>query len=170
MKVILLSIMVISVLIIGGISTVKMPIKLVYNGSASAPLGFYWVDQKPIKQNDFVLISLPKHLQDLVERRHYLPPNVPLIKRVESVVGDVICRKNLDITINGVTVAAAKIADRMGRGMPVWKGCYVLSENQVFLLQDHPLSFDGRYFGPMNRSLILGRAIRVQLPWQEVVK
>ena len=35
--------------------------------------------------------------------------------------------------------------------MPDWHGCHILTEQTVFLLQDHPQSFDGRYFGPVDR-------------------
>ena len=41
--------------------------------------------------------------------------------------------------------------------MPVWSGCLVLGEDQFFLLQDHPRSFDGRYFGTVDTQLIVGK-------------
>jgi len=34
-------------------------------------------------------------------------------------------------------------------------------------LQDHPQSFDGRYFGPVDRRLVIGRATMLRLPWRK---
>jgi type IV secretory pathway protease TraF len=43
--------------------------------------------------------------------------------------------------------------------MPWWTGCRILNRDDVFLLNpDVPLSFDGRYFGVVDRSLIIGKA------------
>ncbi|MBV9079344.1 MAG: S26 family signal peptidase, partial [Methylobacteriaceae bacterium] len=48
---------------------------------------------------------------------------------------------------------------RRGRPLPVWQGCVVLTADQVFLMNpDRPDSLDGRYFGPLGRNTIVGRA------------
>ena len=40
-----------------------------------------------------------------------------------------------------------------------WQGCRMLREGQVFLMNwDEPASLDGRYFGPIHLSAIVGRA------------
>jgi len=144
---------------------VPMPMKLVYNASKSAPLGFYWVDQQAAPRQEFVLVYVPKRVRDLVEKREYLPSGIPLIKRVVGIAGDTVCRRGRTILINGVTVAVAKMKDNKGRALPNWQGCHVLTAGEIFLLQDHPQSFDGRYFGPVKQSLIIGRAIRLQFSW-----
>lgn len=41
--------------------------------------------------------------------------------------------------------------------MPWWNGCALLGEDALFLLMDHPASFDGRYFGPTMRGRIVGK-------------
>jgi hypothetical protein len=49
-------------------------------------------------------------------------------------------------------------ADSLGRPMPVWKGCRVLTEGEFFLaMTDVPASLDSRYFGPVTYADILGR-------------
>lgn len=146
---------------------VSLPKKLLYSGSASAPIGFYWLDNKPSKLGDFVALQVPERLRELVEDRGYLPPDVPLIKQIAGGPGDEICRIGLEIRINGATIAMAQSVDGSGREMPVWSGCHVLPEGSVFLLQDHPQSFDGRYFGPVGRRLIIGRATRLRLHWRK---
>ena len=155
------------VLALGLASVVSLPKKLIYNASASALLGLYWLDDQPIKRGDFVLVQVPMRVRTLVEERGYLPSEVPLIKRVMGVEGDEICREATHISINGKTVAEAQIRDGLGRPMPVWQGCHVLARDRVFLLQDHLHSFDGRYFGPVDRSLIIGRATYLRLPWRK---
>lgn len=140
---------------------VNMPVQIVYNGSASAPVGFYRISDEPVPVGDRALVRLPEQMQKLVSERRYLPPDLPLIKRVAARSGDKICRKNQNIFINRHLVARALKVDSEGRDMPVWSGCLSLREDEVFLLQDHPRSFDGRYFGPVDQSLIIGRATKV---------
>ena len=148
-------------------SVESLPIKLIYNASESAPIGLYWIDDQPAERGDYVLVRVPDRVRNLVVERGYLPPDIPLIKRVVGADGDVFCRRNRKILIDGVTVAVAQISDGLGREMPVWSGCYVLHERRVFLLQDHPNSFDSRYFGPVDRRLIIGRATPLRLPWRK---
>ena len=148
---------------IGVASAFDMPTKLVYNASASAPIGFYWVDQETVLRGDTVLVRLPKHVRELVETRQYLPPDVPLIKRVMGIEGDKICRGGQEVLINNVTTVVALNEDDQGRKLPVWSGCITLGLNSFFLLQSHPKSFDGRYFGPIDRTLIIGRARKLEI-------
>ncbi|WP_299918451.1 S26 family signal peptidase [uncultured Roseobacter sp.] len=152
------------ILLLGVASVILLPRKLIYNPSESAPVGFYWIDQKPVRRGDFVVVRVPLSLRDLVETRGYLPPDVPLLKRVMALPGDEVCRRGQDITVNGGAVAMAQTRDRSGRDMPRWHGCQMLDGEDIFVLQDHPQSFDGRYFGPLNRCLIIGRARLLRFP------
>ena len=151
-------------LALGLASVAGLPKKLIYNASASAPPGLYWLDGRPIERGDYVLVRVPMGVRALIAERGYLPSNVPLIKRFMGIKGDEICREATRLSINGKTVAEARMRDGLGRPMPVWQGCRVLAGDRVFLLQDHPDSFDGRYFGPVDRRLIMGRATRLRFP------
>lgn len=148
-----------SATILASTTLIELPKKLLYNGSPSSRIGFYWIDDRPIELGDFVLMGAPENARELIETRHYLPLNEPLIKRVVGVGGDEICRQGNDISVNGIGMGVAKSEDLFGRPLPVWQGCKMLSEEQVFVLNFHPDSFDGRYFGPVDRSLIIGRAL-----------
>ncbi len=156
----------IPVLALGLASVVSLPKKMIYNASASAPIGLYWLDNWPVERGDYVLVVVPERVRYLVEERGYLPPDVPLLKRVVGLNGDRICRRGDDIFVNDESVAVAQTVDALGRPMPDWHGCHIVTERSVFLLQDHPQSFDGRYFGPVDRRLIIGRATRLRLPWR----
>lgn len=157
----------VSVLVLAVSCAGFLPVKLAYNGSASAPTGFYWVDTRPAEKGDYVLIMPPRSVETIIEPRRYLPSSVPLIKRIAAAEGDVVCRLERQVLINGVSVADALPEDKAGRPLPVWKGCAVLSAQQIFLLQPHPESFDSRYFGPVDRSLVIGRAVRLWWPWRK---
>ena len=148
-------------------SAVSLPTKLIYNGSPSAPVGFYWIDDHRAERGDYVLVRVPDRVRNLVEERRYLPPDTPLIKHIAGADGDRVCRRDREIVIDGVTVTVARYEDGLGRDMPVWTGCHILRERRVFLLQQHPQSFDSRYFGPVDRSLIIGRATYLRPPWRK---
>ena len=63
------------------------------------------------------------------------------------------------VHINGVPVAAALPADRLGRPLPFWSHCRPLTEGELFLLSaTNPASFDSRYFGPVSASAVIGIA------------
>ncbi len=164
MKAVWLFGMVVPVLALAAVSVISTPTKPIYNGSESAPTGFYWIDQQTIDRNDFVLIHAPEHIRKMVERRQYLPPDIPLIKRVVGIEGDTICRRKLEIIVDSVTVVLARKRDRHGRPLPDWQGCIRLKANELFLLQVHPESFDSRYFGPVDRSLVIGKATKLRFP------
>ena len=157
----------IPVLALAVASVISLPKKLIYNASASAPIGFYWLDHQPVERGDYVLVRVPERVRELVEERGYLPVDMPLIKRVAGIDGDAICRHGPAVSINGNVVAAAEKVDSLGKPLPDWQGCHILTEQTVFLLQDHPQSFDGRYFGPVDRRLIVGRAAKLRFPWRK---
>ena len=47
--------------------------------------------------------------------------------------------------------------------MPWWRGCRRLKRHEYLLLNDAPRSFDSRYFGPVNASAIIGKAVPLWL-------
>jgi conjugative transfer signal peptidase TraF len=132
---------------------------LVWNASASVPLGLYRIQSGPVRRGDLVLIRLPRDIADLADRRGYLPKSAYLIKYVVAVASDRVCRLGDRILVNGVFAARALRRDRSGRRMPVWHGCRMLALDEVFLLARDLQSFDSRYFGPLPVSAIVGRAV-----------
>jgi type IV secretory pathway protease TraF len=63
------------------------------------------------------------------------------------------------ISIDGITVGAALDRDHLGRSLPVWQGCRVIAAGEVFLMNRQSVaSLDGRYFGPLPITTIVGRA------------
>ena len=92
--------------------------------------------------------------------RRYVEAGALLVKPVAAVAGQRVCRSGAIVTLDGLTVATAFIADRMRRPLPVWVGCRRLWRGDVFLLVPGiPASFDSRYFGPVSAATIVGRAV-----------
>lgn len=132
---------------------------LVWNASESAPIGLYalaW--DAPVDPGDMVVAQLPQRYRLFAARRHYLPANVPLVKRVAGAAGDEVCAVGREVTVNGAHAAVRRERDRLGRPMPWWSGCVRLKGRQLFLLMDAPASFDGRYFGVTEGSELVGKA------------
>jgi type IV secretory pathway protease TraF len=66
------------------------------------------------------------------------------------------------VTIDGRDVAAALRHDRFGRPLPSWSGCRRLGTEELFLIAPNSAaSFDSRYFGPVTRAQVIGRALPV---------
>jgi conjugative transfer signal peptidase TraF len=134
--------------------------RLVWNASASVPVGLYWrIGDRP-QRGDLVLAWAPRWARRLAAERHYLPLDVPLAKRIAGVEGDRVCAADDSILINGEVVARRLIFDRSGRLLPHWTGCETLGPGVFLLLMpDVPDSFDGRYFGTIQRQDIMGRLV-----------
>lgn len=134
--------------------------RLVWNASASAPIGLYTVSPGAVlKRGDMVIAWPPTQARDLAATRHYLPRNVPLVKRVAGIAGDTICAVDPVVTVNGRPVAKRRAADAVGRPLPAWQGCIRLGPGMVFLVMtETPDSFDGRYFGPTLAQDVIGKA------------
>jgi conjugative transfer signal peptidase TraF len=133
--------------------------RLVWNASASAPVGLYGVTPgAPAEVGDMVVARLPRIVRQLAAERRYLPANVPLVKRVAAAAGDKVCAYDRYVFVDGEFVAERQVFDGEGRRMPFWLGCTRLRGEQKLLLMDAANSFDGRYFGVTEGSDVIGKA------------
>lgn len=133
--------------------------RVVYNPSDSAPRGFYVVKRLAVHPGDWVVTRLPADVIGFAAERAYLPAGVPLLKRVAAMGGDHVCVRDARVWINGAPRATALQVDRQGRPLQPWRGCRVLEAGELFLLStQQPSSFDSRYFGPIVRRAVYGRA------------
>ncbi|MGH9807502.1 MAG: S26 family signal peptidase [Terriglobia bacterium] len=134
---------------------------LVWNATASAPLGLYFrTTGSALKKDDLVLVHTPARIAGFAAQRGYLPMHVPLIKRAAAISGDVICAKGDTVWLNGKVFLHRRKADSKGRTLPQWSGCNRLRSSDVFLAMANVRdSFDGRYFGPISTSNIVGHLV-----------
>ena len=133
---------------------------LVWNASASSPVGLYRVSAaEGLARGEMVVAWAPADARTLAAWRHYLPANVPLVKRVAAIAGDWVCAEGELIFVNDALVARRLRADPSGRPLPWWSDCRMLRHGETFLLMSGgATSFDGRYFGITGRHDIVGRA------------
>lgn len=113
-------------------AVLPLPKLLLWNASASAPIGLYRVN--PFARpaiGDMVAVAPPPALARFMAERHYLPVGVPLLKHVAAHPGALICRGDGAVTIDGRTVAVARASDSHGRPLPVWRGCRVLRTDEL---------------------------------------
>lgn len=133
--------------------------RLIWNASASMPVGLYRIDVgRAAATGDLVLIEPPDAVAALLAARGYLPRGVPLLKRVAATDGALVCRTGSFVTIDGFGAARARARDRLGRPLPRWLGCRRLQRGEVFLLGAAPDSFDSRYFGALPARAVIGTA------------
>ncbi|MCC8937075.1 S26 family signal peptidase [Bradyrhizobium sp. Arg68] len=135
--------------------------RLLFNASASAPRGFYYLDQRLPLRGELAVLSPPPAVALLIIANDIMPAPLPLLKQVVAVGGEEVCRTRDPadaISIGGKVIAEVETTDHAGRPLPSWEGCLRLVEGEYFLMQPHPRSFDSRYFGPVLRCDILGVA------------
>ena len=142
--------------------------RMAYNPSDSVAVGWYRVDPqghgtdslpRPLSVDSIVLTTLPPDAAALAAQRGYLPSRIPLLKRVGAVEQQHVCVFDALVWIDGVPVAAALPADRLGRPLPSLQLCRRLQPGELFLLSaTNPASFDSRYFGPVSAFAVIGVA------------
>ncbi len=142
---------------------IDVPRPMIWNLSASVPLGLYVTTPvQRLRVGELVAVRTPEKLASLMASRRYLGLSVPMLKRVAALPGQLVCRQRLQVRINGRPVAVARLRDSRALLLPDWRGCHRLADDEVFLLNATVKdSFDGRYFGALPRSTVIGRAIPV---------
>lgn len=143
---------------------VAEPVPLyVWNVSESVPVGLYRLQPADrLFVTDLVAIQPPEPLATFLDLNGYLPAGIPMLKRVLALPGQKVCRSGRTISVDAIDVGEARERDSRGRPLPVWHGCRVVGEDELFLMNwQSEDSLDGRYFGPIAASSVIGRAFPV---------
>lgn len=137
--------------------------KFIWNASASAPIGLYRIEPADqLNVTDLAVVMPPDDLAGFLAERGYLPKGVPLLKRVLALSGTRVCRNGSAIAAYDMVYGEALERDSRGRPLPVWQGCITVGKTQAFFMNwDVPDSLDGRYFGALPLSAVIGRAVPV---------
>ena len=144
-----------------GLSVLFRPApRLIWNASASVPIGLYAVRPSGALHVDELLVVMPPEpLATFLDERRYLPQGVPLLKHVLALPRQTVCRSARTITVDGVTMGDALDRDHLGRPLPTWQGCQRIPDGAVFLMNwQSEDSLDSRYFGLLPATTIVGRA------------
>ena len=134
--------------------------RLVWNASASAPIGLYdLAPPHPLTVGDLVAAMPDKPLSDFMVERGYIGRDMPLMKRVMGLPGQQVCRIGNAVTVDAMPLGEALDRDRLDRPLPVWQGCRRIADGDIFLMNaDVRDSLDGRYFGPLPARAVIGKA------------
>ena len=131
-----------------------------WNASASVPVGLYRLqstDQRYI--TELVAVLPPEPLATFLVDGNYLPRGVPMLKHVLALPGQTVCRERLTVLVDAIAMGMARERDGRGLPLPAWQGCRVVAAGELFLMNWQSVdSLDGRYFGPIPASAVIGRA------------
>jgi conjugative transfer signal peptidase TraF len=140
----------------------------IWNSSKSVPVGLYRL--RPAGNHhvtELVAVRPPEPLATYLDLNGYLPAGVPMLKRVLALPGQTVCRNGRTISVDGIEIGEARERDGRGRPLPVWEGCDLVGQGEFFLMNwQSATSLDGRYFGMMPATAIIGRALPVWT-WEE---
>ena len=132
----------------------------IWNASGSVPMGLYRMRPTGrLAVTQLVAVEPPEPLATLLADRGYLSRGIALLKRVLALPGQTVCRDQLTITVDKIEMGTAREHDSGGRPLPIWQGCHVIADGEVFLMNWQSAdSLDGRYFGALPTSAIIGTA------------
>jgi conjugative transfer signal peptidase TraF len=132
---------------------------ILYNPSDSIPKGFYVRDGSELARGSVVTIRSIHAAPDYAAKRNFADAGDRFLKRIAAMEGDTVCAEGSSVAVNGKPIAERVDVGAVGDPLPSWSGCVTLSPGQVFLLGDHPGSFDGRYWGISESADLVG-------PWR----
>jgi conjugative transfer signal peptidase TraF len=137
----------------------QSPKPLIWNASESVPIGLYRLRPLRLAVTDLVAVQPPEPLATFISEGGYLPRGIPMLKRILALPGQTICRDHLTIAVDDIALGKARERDGHGRLLPVWQGCRVVADGEIFLMNWQSAdSLDGRYFGVLAATVIIGRA------------
>lgn len=137
------------------------------NVSSSLPFGIYLIknDNSAPQKGDLVLSCIPSLYASLAFERGYLTSGkchnkiAPVGKYVAATAGDKVETTPQGIYINKKLIknSKAQTTDANRRKMFTQNINRTLRKNEIFLLNEKENSFDGRYFGIISTTYIVGK-------------
>src|SRR3546814_14156328 len=117
------------------LSVVSFAPKLIWNASASTPIGLDAIGAPgPLEVTDLVAVRPPEPLAAFLSDGGYLPRGVPLMKPVAALPGQRLCRNGPAITVDAIAMGDALDPDRRGRPLPIWAGCRLAADRVPLLM------------------------------------
>jgi conjugative transfer signal peptidase TraF len=150
-----------TVLIGTGVIGYRLPSALGYclNLTPSEPVGIYRLVAGGAEHGALVWLKQPTGPTASVLHR-YAPVNIPLIKRVAAVAGDVVQVGAHGVRIDGTLWPDSAPLDRDTEGkslQPYPFGTYRVRTGQLWVMSEHPSGIDSRYFGPVTETSVISR-------------
>jgi conjugative transfer signal peptidase TraF len=144
------------------------------NTTPSIPVGVYQLTDDPIVKGSYVYFCPPPApVFDMAKERGYIGSGYcpggygHLMKKTLATKGDDVVIGADGVHVNGLLLplSVPAFADGAGRPLPKFETSMVLGSDEFLLMADNNgRSFDGRYFGTINRTQIEG-VIHPVLTW-----
>jgi conjugative transfer signal peptidase TraF len=144
------------------------------NTTPSIPLGVYKLSNEPLIKGAYVLFCPPPApVFELAKARGYLGAGFcpgdygQLMKRLVAAKNDKVTISAEGVVVNGQRLPLSKPIkiDGGSRPLPYYAKSWVMDSDEVLVMSDsNSGSFDGRYFGSIQRSQIVG-VIRPVFTW-----
>jgi conjugative transfer signal peptidase TraF len=133
------------------------------NLTPSEPVGIYRAVAGGAERGALVWLKQPVGPVAYILHR-YAPANIPLIKRVAALPGDIVRVSAHGVRVNGMLWpdSAALAGDAEGRSLrPYPFGTYRVRAQQFWVMSNHPRGIDSRYFGPVQEASVISRVVPV---------
>ena len=157
---------------VGVLLSVLMAWGLVYaagirvNTTPSIPLGLYQLTNEPLVKGAYVLLCPPPApVFEMAKARGYVGAGFcpggygQLMKRLVAAKNDKVTISAEGVAVNGQLLPMSKPIklDGGGRSLPHYDKSWVLGSTEILVMSDsNSGSFDGRYFGSIQRAQIVG--------------
>ena len=135
-----------------------------YQNTGSMPKGWYWLLPVPaqIKKGDIIVFRAPPSAEKLALTHHWILPGEVLMKPIVALPGDLACVYDHQVHINHHAIAIQQADYALHHALPQWQFCGTIPSKHYLLLSTYAQrSFDGRYFGLINRNDLIARAIPI---------
>jgi len=149
---------IIFLLVLIGVTQLSGMKLLIYNYTDSLPHGIYLLHWGDFKKGDLVVFVPPERAATMIRERHYLRERDYLMKYLVGEKGDCIQTSNGQFVVAGENYGEILLHDKEGRALPHYPFSGRVEEGYIVAVKGKKRSFDSRYFGPIQRSAILGRA------------
>lgn len=140
------------------------------NLTHSMPVGLYRLrslDVRSLYRGMIVVVCLPPTIARVARERGYVGNGMcafgiePLLKRVEGLPGDRIVMDRRGTSVNGIQLPESRPVALDGQGRPLvsWPVArLVVPRGTVWLMGEHPRSWDARYWGPVPSANLIAAA------------
>lgn len=130
------------------------------NLSNSEPVGIYKMEPHldALRRGEMVVMNCPAGYDKYLYGRKWLPHGWPLIKSVGALAGDTYCVTDKMLSVKASRIGPVFRFDSRNLPLPIIRGCRTVSQGHFLPIATGLVnSFDGRYFGDVPESLVIGK-------------
>ena len=140
-----------------------LPKYIVFNKTPSIQIGIYLLlpydnEKDNLNVGDIVIFDMPKDIEKFVKEREYTSNDTnTFIKTVGAIEGMSIEVREEKLFIDGEIKGEVALTDTLNRELPQINN-FIVSKGHFFPLGTHFHSFDGRYYGEIDKRTIRNKA------------